>query len=356
MQLPTTIIFLCAVASVSCSISSTHLRVQRSALECPQKIAVCPKLTCDANNFGFCVDKQELLDLKVDIYNIHLLDRSCKANVIGDKVCINWALGAFVCGTTAELTDTHVTYKNIMFLPPDPVYVIYREEYRFNVSCTFPLDLLTSLGTVLYPIIVIISIPVDGYGEFQVGMAVYKDASFITPYDSDVFLSTHAMLYVGVFIYNDYNNEFNLVMKNCYATPTMNPNDLKKYDIIMEGCSNTLDKTIKIVENGESSKGKFQVQMFKFIGDHSRVYLHCEVYLCHKSKSCKPNCFGRKSNNELPEALGSLRLGPINRSDPPTDDADPPTDAADPPTDAAGKSTSGGFMLFGFLLSSYLFF
>ncbi|OCT61621.1 hypothetical protein XELAEV_18047649mg [Xenopus laevis] len=349
MQLVTTLMFICAAASVSCAISSTQLRVQRSDVECPQDIAVCPKVTCDSNNFGFCVDKQELLNIKVDINNVHLLDRRCLANVVDDKVCIDWPIGSYVCGTTVEITDTHVTYKNIMFLQPDPSYVIYREEYRFNVSCKFPLDMLTSLGTVLYPIIVIITIPVEGYGEFKVGMAVYKDVSFTTPYDSDVFLSTHSMLYVGVFIYDDYLNEFNLVMKKCYATPTPNPNDAVKYDIIKEGCPNSADKTIRILENGESSKGKFEVQMFKFIGDYSRVYLHCEVYLCHKSKSCKPDCTGRKSFNELPEAIGSLRLGPIDRSD-------ITTDYDDSPADSAGKTTSGVFILFGYLLSSYLFF
>ncbi|XP_031749706.1 uromodulin-like [Xenopus tropicalis] len=313
MQFPITLILFCIMASVSYGVFSSQLRVQRSAVDCPQDSAVCPKITCDSKALGFCVDKQELLNLKVDINSVHLMDRRCQGKVDNDKVCIDWATGENVCGTWLELTNTHVIYKNIVFLPPDPAYVIYREEYRYNVSCSYPLDLITSLSTVLYPIIVIISIPVDGYGEFQVGMAVYKDA-FQTVHNTDVVLSTHEMLYVEVSIYNDNNDEFKLVMKNCYATPRDNANDFVKYYIIKDGCANTNDKTIRIHKNGESSKGQFEVQMFKFIGDYSRVYLHCEVYLCHKTKSCKPDCTGTRALNELPEAIGSLRLGPIDRS------------------------------------------
>lgn len=44
-----------------------------------------------------------------------------------------------------------------------------------------------------------------------------------------------------------------------------------------------------MTENGESSQGRFSVQMFRFAGNSDLVYLHCEVYLCDAmSEQCKP--------------------------------------------------------------------
>ncbi|KAM4697754.1 pancreatic secretory granule membrane major glycoprotein GP2-like [Rhinophrynus dorsalis] len=120
-------------------------------------------------------------------------------------------------------------------------------------------------------------------------MAVYKDASYSTPYeDGEVKLSTTSTLYVGVFISEGDTSLFDIVMKNCFATPTNNIYDAKKYYIIEDGCPNKKDGTIQVAANGISAQGQFSVQMFKFIGDYSRVFLHCEVYLCDKKSSCLP--------------------------------------------------------------------
>lgn len=54
-------------------------------------------------------------------------------------------------------------------------------------------------------------------------------------------------------------------------------------------CARAEDPTVQVVENGESTQGRFAVQMFRFAGNYDLVYLHCEVYLCDTAQeACKP--------------------------------------------------------------------
>ncbi|KAM8960466.1 uromodulin-like [Pelodytes ibericus] len=282
-------------------------------------IDICPTLLCGSTSILVTIKTSELNYLKLNIQLIHLADRRCiNFPTINESVTVGWPLGIGICGTTLTVNDTHAVYRNNIYLPPDPSSIIYREEIAINVSCTYPLDLSTSLGTVLWPIISYVYIPIDGYGEFKVVMALFKDVSYLTPYqEGEILLSTTETLYVGVFIAEGDTIAFNLVMTNCFATPRNNINDPIKYYIIQESCPNPADGTIHVYENGESSRGRFSVKMFKFIGDYSRVYMHCEIHLCYKlnGPSCTPTCSRSLSRSASLENKAIVTLGPIDRSD-----------------------------------------
>ncbi|XP_011917194.1 PREDICTED: uromodulin isoform X2 [Cercocebus atys] len=80
-------------------------------------------------------------------------------------------------------------------------------------------------------------------------------------------------------------------------------------------CPQTKDSTVQVVENGESSQGRFSVQMFRFAGNYDLVYLHCEVYLCDTmNEKCKPTCSGTRFRSEsVIDQSRVLNLGPITR-------------------------------------------
>lgn len=53
-------------------------------------------------------------------------------------------------------------------------------------------------------------------------------------------------------------------------------------------CPNIKDSTISMAENGVSLTCRFHVTVFKFIGDHEQVHLHCDVTLCDgDSQACR---------------------------------------------------------------------
>ncbi|KAM9305532.1 uromodulin-like [Gastrophryne carolinensis] len=143
-------------------------------------------------------------------------------------------------------------------------------------------------------------------------MTIYEDKEYTTPYTSSpIELSTADILYVGVYIADENNsissnNDFKLLMINCYSTPDKNINNKVRYDILIDKCPK--DSTLHIVENGQSNQGRFYLQMFTFIGDYQSVYVHCEVYLCNDD--CDSDCRGTGRRSNL-EPQGRMTVGPI---------------------------------------------
>ena len=78
-----------------------------------------------------------------------------------------------------------------------------------------------------------LNISVEGEGEFTVRMALFQDKDYRSPYEGTaVTLSVESMLYVGAILERGDTSRFNLVLKNCYATPTEDKTDPVKYFII----------------------------------------------------------------------------------------------------------------------------
>ncbi|XP_068102960.1 uromodulin-like [Hyperolius riggenbachi] len=305
---------------------------------CDATGGLCSELVCSPSGISVTLDAVKLKQKNIDVTSVHLLDRRCTGFPYDDEsVYMTWSLGQGICGTELIVTGTHAIYKNYIYLPPDPQAIIWREAIIINVTCSYPLNMNVSLPGVLWPDLSIVYIGIENSGQFKVKMAIYKDISYTTPYtDSVISLSTQSNLYVGVYIEDSGNAavDFSLLMINCYSTPTNNIYDAVKYNIIINQCPNPQDSTIKILENGISSQGKFYLQMFKFIGDYSYVYLHCGVYLC--KDTCAPNCYSRSSSDKL-EAQATMTLGPIRLlSDKETD------------TDSVGKAS--GFSIAALLV------
>lgn len=81
-----------------------------------------------------------------------------------------------------------------------------------------------------------------GEGEFTVRMALFQDQSYTHPYEGDnVVLSVESMLYVGAILERGDTSRFNLLLRNCYATPTKDRDDPVKYFIIRNRYPMTLE-------------------------------------------------------------------------------------------------------------------
>ncbi|KAM9305375.1 uromodulin-like [Gastrophryne carolinensis] len=225
------------------------------------------------------------------------------------------------CGVSSSQNATHVTYKSQLNISPEsPGGMITRNDtLTVTFSCVYALDMRTSLNLALIPLVNTAVIDTGGTGQFKVSMALYSNMGLTSPYQgSQIFLSTRAVLYAGIFVEGGDTATYVLVMRNCYATPTNDSNDPLKYYIIRDSCPNTQDPTIASQENGVSRRGRFSVQMFKFLGDGlNSVYLHCAVSLCNINLApCEPSCSGISSRiSRADDKVQYLQLGPIIRSD-----------------------------------------
>ncbi|XP_069839865.1 uromodulin-like [Dendropsophus ebraccatus] len=279
---------------------------------CSDTYGFCSSLVCSSTNFTVTLNVKTLTTNSIDYKNLHLRDRRCTGfHYDNDKVTVTWPLGKDVCGNTLLVTEKYATYDNQIFLPPTGI--IYRELYVLNVSCTYPRDYNVSLPDVVWPVVGITYIDVKGVGQFVVKMALYTDIDYKNQNTQHVVeISTRDYLYLKVYM-EDPIPDFSLLMVNCFSTPYANPDYSPKYDLIINSCPNPAESTVKILQNGISTEGKFYVKAFKFVGDYSYVFIHCQVNLCEKS--CEPTCSSsNRAAASVPEVQGTLTIGPFRMS------------------------------------------
>lgn len=278
-------------------------------LECGTKEMIASFHTC------------QLRRLNLNVTNIRLLDRDCAGYTEFNQtgvIIASTPLQAGACGTHLINNGTHATYRNTMFVRMKTDQIIIRNyEVQLEFSCSYPLDLQLTLDNALKPVVSSLTLNIEGTGQFKAQMVLYKDENYLSPYeDHEVTLSTRATLYVEVTLEGDNMYQYVLVMKNCFATPTRSFYDPVKYYIIKNRCPNRRDGTVSVKENGVSTRGRFSVQMFKFVGDYSSVFLHCEASICDtRRERCKPSCLGFRSNfPQSNDNLFVLAYGPIGVS------------------------------------------
>ncbi|XP_067114958.1 pancreatic secretory granule membrane major glycoprotein GP2-like isoform X1 [Osmerus mordax] len=147
-------------------------------------------------------------------------------------------------------------------------------------------------------------------------MSLFSDANYTAPYSAGpVTLPLGSILHVGVSVEETDAEAFVVVLEDCYATHSPDPDDLLKYFLIQHKCS-TDRRQVTVEESGLSLQARFAALLFLFQGDYRDVYLHCSLNLCdQRNSSCSPMCSGRsvRSVDEL-VPLKPVTIGPITWS------------------------------------------
>lgn len=148
--------------------------------------------------------------------------------------------------------------------------------------------------------------------EIKGEMRLYKSENYTDFYLEPPVLALDDILYVEVNLERPLVSEafkestdFAVVLEHCWGTPHEGRNGEMKYFIIQNQCPVKGDPSLKIETNGESLTGRFNIKMFKFIGeDLNDVWLHCTVRACNTTAaSCVPGCEDRRrrsTSQELP--------------------------------------------------------
>ncbi|KAM4632532.1 uromodulin-like [Discoglossus pictus] len=279
---------------------------------------------CGFNQIKLTFSKCQLERMGYDISTMHLNDNSCKSMIErGDKsyLSIITLPRSGSCGSKFVANETHLSYLNTVYLAMKSDGIIQRSESRVNFSCSYTRNMKANLLMAVNPLVAYKDVIVGGTATYSISMGLFYDSAYSTLYEgSEIWLTTESMLYVGVMVDQAKESKFTVVMKNCYATPTKDSNNPLKYYIIKDYCPNRYDPTINVTKNGGSLEGRFSVQVFKFIGNYSQVYLHCEIRLCDTSfEMCIPSCSGMRSAIvDEGSATEILQVGPLRIAGSPT--------------------------------------
>lgn len=137
--------------------------------------------------------------------------------------------------------------------------------------------------------------------NLQGDMRLFKNENYTDFYTEPPTLGLDDVLYVEVNmerplltdIDSSSNSNIVVVMEKCWGTPISDRENKLRYYMIQDGCPVNGDTSLNVQSNGNSLQGRFDIKMFKFIGeDLNDVWLHCTVRACNATDTdaCVPDC------------------------------------------------------------------
>ncbi|XP_019391046.1 PREDICTED: uromodulin-like isoform X1 [Crocodylus porosus] len=266
------------------------------------------KLTCEEDHMKMMVRKEAFSLLRIPLALVHLKNSTCKVSEKEEGGATFFAAtltgkNHTVCGSVIQQNTSHVSYSNVIESDREVQSVISRSVIlRLNFTCVYAYEQVVGLPFSLTAIDTQVQFIVKE-GKFNVTMNLYKTSSYMEPYQHQpAVLPVTETLYVLLqLVGQNLLRYFLLSIKDCWTTPTADPNQEVRHQLIWKGCPH--DETVTYISAiGNSTMAKFSFLLFKFT-NYSQVFLHCQVQLCHPDgpEPCVRECprkFKRKRSLE----------------------------------------------------------
>jgi len=253
---------------------------------------------CHPDNMTIVADKSLIDDYEERYGPLALSDPSCGRRTQGDQYIWEISPDLLGCGSTLELTDTHVTFVNSLstasladetitarggIIFGNQLTARHTTKVSMEVSCQFPLDYTVTAEYPFLPQISmnIIKFNVTDYGEFSALMQLFDTDEFERPFEGSPEIEEGELLNVGVSLLDVTDPNVRVTLQECWATPESSPGHDLRHDLISDACGvpGVLDNTLDIVSNGDSRMAKWHGSVFKFVG-YENVWLHCNIKVC----------------------------------------------------------------------------
>ncbi|XP_038844291.1 deleted in malignant brain tumors 1 protein-like isoform X3 [Salvelinus namaycush] len=275
-----------------------------------------PELVCGRRLLEVGLSRSGLETAGLNVFSAHLADLRCSSHQEANgTVWFQVERREGSCGNTLTTNSSHAIYSNSLF-----IYQVHNVSFTRPVSipfsCAYPLDTESSLDVAVVPYLPVEGV-VSGIGsKASASMSLYHNSNYTEPYPAGqrVTLPLGSALHVGVSVNETETERFVVVLDNCYATHSPNPDDPMRYFIIQNKCPS--DRTqVRVEESGSSLEARFSALLFVFQGDYQDVFLHCSLSLCdQRSSSCTPLCSRRRRSRSISSSvpLNPVTIGPIS--------------------------------------------
>lgn len=240
-----------------------------------------------------CLMKEKDIDHSV----LHLNDETCKGQLDNETNMVTFSFDSSnTCGTVVTANSSHIIYKNTIMSRNSSNFglITRQDQVNIDMSCFYSQPDMKSMAFKIKDSSVIQQL-VSGAWNYTLTMKAYTDASRTQAVESSTEIKLQQTVWVELKTDGLDGKLVAVVTDSCWATNQPSPSGSLKYDLVIAGCSNPADQTVKVVNNGLGTSNYFSFSMFQFSGKTGDVYLHCKLNLCvKKNNTCKPSCSGVK--------------------------------------------------------------
>ncbi|XP_028429708.1 zona pellucida sperm-binding protein 4 isoform X3 [Perca flavescens] len=214
------------------------------------------------------------------------------------------------CGTQSVIADGSITYWVNIEVKQQQLRKgsIFRDTpFHCTVHCSFALTQITQLGIEVQGEKSEYTSTLKSEGILRTEMRFAKDSNYKSFYSSrgpPPVTELGQPVYVEVFVLKHENKDLVLLLEDCWATPTKNPHDPQRWNLLVKGCPYSGDRHRTVVLPVVPSKELkyptlhkwFVVKLFSFVKpptNENLVYFHCDIELC-KGPDCLQSCSNRR--------------------------------------------------------------
>ncbi|XP_044027681.1 uncharacterized protein LOC122864393 [Siniperca chuatsi] len=232
-----------------------------------------------------------LEDNGIDYSALQLNDQKCKGYMDEQTHMVTFSFdGSNTCGTEVTTKDNQIIYKNAIKMSTSSGIITREDQVYIDFSCFYTQPDVKSVAFKIKDGSVVQHI-VSGVWNYTLTMNAYTNAGRTNLIKPDTEIGLNQKIWVELKTEGLDGNMVALVTKSCWATNQLSPTDSLRYNLIINGCPNPDDQTVKVEGNGLGTSNSFSFNMFQFSGKSGEIYLHCKLELCAtQGHSCAQSC------------------------------------------------------------------
>ncbi|XP_062245614.1 uncharacterized protein LOC133955001 [Platichthys flesus] len=250
-------------------------------------------MVCEQNAAKLTMAKCLLEDKGIDFSVLHLNDEACKGEMDNETHMVTFGFDRKkACGAVILANNSQILYKNTIVNRNSSMYgIINRQDsVHLDFSCLYDQPDIRTFTFTLKDSSVTQQIT-SGRWIYNLTMKAFKDPSFKEALQLRTEMQLDEKLWVELRADGLDDKMVAVVTDSCWATDQPSPNGSLRYDLIIKGCPNPADSTVKVKNNGQGTSNSFSFNAFQFSGQDGEVFLHCRVTLCvMKGSNCIPRC------------------------------------------------------------------
>ncbi|XP_067378940.1 uncharacterized protein [Channa argus] len=246
---------------------------------------------CGPNSASLALVGCLLEEKGVDYSALHLFDPACKGQIDEQTHMVTFTYDNInTCGTEVTANGSQVIYTNaITNLNNNTDVIIRRDQVFINFTCVQTQPDVKTMSFKIKESSVIVHIT-SGAWNYDLTMNTYVDSERTQVLGSNTEVLLDQRIWVELDTHGLDELLVSVVTDSCWATADPSPTGALRYNLIINGCPNPNDPTVKVYGNGDGTSNYFAFNMFQFTGHSGDIYLHCNLQLC--VKNCVPACDG----------------------------------------------------------------
>ncbi|XP_069381902.1 pancreatic secretory granule membrane major glycoprotein GP2-like [Paralichthys olivaceus] len=246
---------------------------------------------CDQNSASVSLVGCLLKEKGIDYSELHLNNQNCRGQMNNVTQMVTFKFDTSnPCGTVVMANNSHIMYKNSIVVQNSSSIITRQDHVNIDFSCFYNQPDIRSTTFRIIDSSVVQQI-ISGAWNYTLTMKVYSDAGRTKVIEPSTDVQLQQIVWVELKTDGLDGKLMAVVTDSCWATNEKSPNASLRYNLIVNGCSNPADQTVKMMDNGLGTSNYFSFNLFEFSGKSSDVYLHCKVKLCvKKGNTCTKSC------------------------------------------------------------------